>query len=90
MTTTTQRNNDSQSSFLSAVRESQAAILDVIRVWNDIGEQLTRSLRLPAADVAGAIDRAFDVAEQTLPSSVSSRAPWSASLPARSTSRSIL
>jgi len=68
MTTTTQRNNDSQSSFLSVVRESQAAILDVIRVWNDIGEQLTRSLRLPvaAADVAGAIDRAFDVAEQTL------------------------
>jgi Rho termination factor, N-terminal domain len=68
MTTTTQRNNDSQSSFLSAVRESQAAILDVIRVWNDIGEQLTRSLRLPVAavDVAGAIDRAFDVAEQTL------------------------
>jgi hypothetical protein len=68
MTTTTQRNNDSQSSFLSAVRESQAAILDVIRVWNDIGQQLTRSLRLPVAavDVAGAIDRAFDVAEQTL------------------------
>jgi hypothetical protein len=68
MPTTTQRNNDPQSSFLSAVRESQAAILDVIRVWNDIGQQLTRSLRLPVAavDVAGAIDRAFDVAEQTL------------------------
>jgi hypothetical protein len=68
MTATTQRKNDPQSSFLSAVRESQAAVLDVIRVWNDIGQQLTCSLRLPVAAVAvaGAIDRAFNVAEQTL------------------------
>jgi hypothetical protein len=67
MPTTTQR-DDARSSFLSAVRESQAAVIDVIRVWSDIGHQLTRRLGLPVAavDVAGAVDRAFDVAEQTL------------------------
>lgn len=68
MSTTIQRDNDPQSSFLSAVRESQAAVIDVIRAWTDIGQQLTRSLGLPVAavDVAGAVDRAFDVAEQAL------------------------
>jgi len=68
MPTTTQRDNNPQSSFLSAVRESQAAVLDVLRVWSDIGQQLTRDLRLPIAriDLADAVDRAFDVAEQTL------------------------
>jgi hypothetical protein len=66
--TSTQRVNDPQSSFLSAVRESQAAVIDVVRVWTDIGQQLTRSFGLPGSslDVAGAVDRAFDVAEQTL------------------------
>src|SRR5918993_5827768 len=65
---TTQRDNDPQSSFLSAIRESQAAVIDVIRVWSDIGQQLTRDLRLPIAriDLTDAVDRAFDVAEQTL------------------------
>jgi Rho termination factor-like protein len=65
---TTHRDNDPQRLFLSAVREGQDAVIDVIRVWSDIGQQLTRSLRLPVAtvDVAGAVDRAFDVAEQTL------------------------
>jgi hypothetical protein len=65
---TTQRDNDPQSSFLSAVRESQAAVIDVIRAWTDIGQQLTRDLRLPIAriDLAEAVDRVFDVAEQTL------------------------
>jgi hypothetical protein len=68
MPTTTQRDNNPQSSFLSAVRESQAAVLDALRVWSDIGQQLTRDLRLPIAriDLADAVDRAFDVAEQTL------------------------
>jgi gas vesicle protein len=68
MPTTTQRDNNPQSSFLSAVRESQAAVLDVLRVWSDIGQQLTHDLRLPIAriDLADAVDRAFDVAEQTL------------------------
>jgi len=68
MPTTTQRDNNPQSSFLSAVRESQAAVLDVLRGWSDIGQQLTRDLRLPIAriDLADAVDRAFDVAEQTL------------------------
>ena len=65
---TTQPDNDPQSSFLSAVRESQAAVIDVLRVWSDIGQQLTRDLRLPVArlDLDDAVDRVFDVAEQTL------------------------
>jgi hypothetical protein len=68
MPTTPQRDNDPRSSFLSVVRESQAAVIDVLRVWSDIGQQLTRDLRLPVAriDLNKAIDRAFDVAEQTL------------------------
>jgi hypothetical protein len=54
--------------LLSTVRESQAAVLDTIRTWSTITEQLTCTLRLPIPDVdfAGAVDRAFDVAEQTL------------------------
>jgi hypothetical protein len=65
---TTQRDNDPRSSFLSAVREGQAAVIDVLRTWSDIGQQLTRDLRLPVAriDLTEAVDRVFDVAEQTL------------------------
>jgi hypothetical protein len=68
MPTTTQRDNDPQNSFLSAVRESQAAVIDVLRIWSDIGQQLTRDPRLPIAriDLTDAVDRAFDLAEQTL------------------------
>src|SRR5215207_7352713 len=68
MPTTTQPDNDPQSSSLSAIRESQAAVIDVLRVWSDIGQQLTRDLRLPVArlDLDDAVDRVFDVAEQTL------------------------
>src|SRR5918993_2389409 len=68
MPTTTQRDNDPQSSSLSAIRGGQAAVIDVLRVWADIGQQLTRDLRLPVAriDLTDAVDRAFDVAEQTL------------------------
>jgi Rho termination factor-like protein len=68
MPTTPQRDNDPQSTFLSAIRESQAAVIDVLRIWSDIGQQLTRDLRLPIAriDLDDAVDRAFDVAEQTL------------------------
>ena len=68
MPTTIQRDNDPQRSFLSSVRESQAAVIDVLRVWSDIGQQLTRDLRLPIAriDLADTVDRVFDVAEQTL------------------------
>jgi hypothetical protein len=66
--TTIQRDADAQSAFLSTVRESQAAVIDVLRAWTDISQQLTRNLRLPVAtvDLAGAVDRAFDVAEQSL------------------------
>jgi polyhydroxyalkanoate synthesis regulator phasin len=59
---------DPQRYLLSTVRQSQAAVIDTIRTWTTITEQLTRTLRLPVPDVdlAGAVDRAFDVAEQTL------------------------
>jgi hypothetical protein len=62
------RGNDPQHPILSAVRESQTAFIDVVRSWTDITEQLTRRLSLPVAgiDVAGALDRTFDLAEQTL------------------------
>lgn len=68
MPTTTQLNHDPQNSLLSVVRESQAAVVDMLRAWTDISQQLTRNLGLPMAriDVAGAVDRAFDVADQTL------------------------
>ena len=68
MPTKTLRGNDPQTPILSAVRESQAALLDVVRSWTDITEQLTRRFPLPVAgiDVAGAVDRTFDLAEQTL------------------------
>jgi hypothetical protein len=64
----THRDNDPQSSLLSAVRESQAAVLDVIRVWSDIGQQVTRDLQFPIAriDLTDAVDRVFDLADQTL------------------------
>jgi hypothetical protein len=66
--TKTLRGNDPQHPILSAVRESQTALLEVVRSWTDITEQLTRRLSLPVAgiDVAGAVDRTFDLAEQTL------------------------
>ena len=65
---TTKRDNDPQNSILSAVRESQTALVDVVRSWTEITEQLTRSLPLPVAgiDLAGAVDRGFDLAERTL------------------------
>ena len=68
MPTNTLRGNDPQTPILSAVRESQTAFIDVVRSWTDITEQLTRRLSLPVVgiDVAGALDRAFDLAEQTL------------------------
>ena len=68
MPTNTLRGNDPQPPILSAVRESQTAFIDVVRSWTDITEQLTRRLSLPVVgiDVAGAVDRSFDLAEQTL------------------------
>jgi hypothetical protein len=65
---TTQPDNDPQSTLLSAVRESQAAVIDVIQAWTDITQRLTRDLRLPMPriDLNEAVDRVFDVAEQTL------------------------
>jgi len=66
--TNTLRGNDPQSPILSAVRESQTAFIDVVRSWTDITEQMTRRVSLPVAgiDLAGAVDRTFDLAAQTL------------------------
>jgi hypothetical protein len=66
--TETRTDTDPQRYLLSTVRQSQAAVIDTIRTWTTITEQLTRTLRLPLPDVdfAAAVDRMFDVAEQTL------------------------
>ena len=68
MPTETLTDTDPQRYLLSTVRHSQAAVIDTIRTWTTISEQLTRTFRLPVPDVdfAGAVDRVFDVAEQTL------------------------
>ena len=66
MPTETRPDTNPQRYLLSTVRQSQAAVIDTIRTWTTITEQLTRTLRLPVPDVAGAVDRVFDVAEQTL------------------------
>jgi hypothetical protein len=43
-------------------------LVAVVRGWTDITEQLTRNVPLPVAgfDVVSAVDRGFDLAEQTL------------------------
>jgi hypothetical protein len=66
--TETRPDTDPQRYLLSTVRQSQAAVIDTIRTWTTITEQLTRTLRLPVpdVDVAAAVDRVFDVAEHTL------------------------
>jgi hypothetical protein len=66
--TETRPDTDPQRYLLSTVRQSQAAVIDTIRTWTTITEQLTRTLRLPVPEVdfAAAVDRVFDVAEQTL------------------------
>ena len=68
MPTETRTDIDPQRYLLGTVRQSQAAVIDTIRTWTTVTEQLTRSLRLPVPEVdfAGAVDRVFDVAEQTL------------------------
>jgi polyhydroxyalkanoate synthesis regulator phasin len=66
--TETPTDTEPQRYLLSTVRQSQAAVIDTIRTWTIITEQLTRTLRLPVPDIdfAGAVDRVFDIAEQTL------------------------
>jgi Rho termination factor, N-terminal domain len=66
--TETHTDTDPQRYILSTVRQSQAAVIDTIRPWTTITEQLTRTLRLPVPDLdfAAAVDSVFDVAEQTL------------------------
>ena len=68
MPTDTRADTDPQRYLLSTVRQSQAAVIDTIRTWTTVTEQLTRTFRLPvpSVDFAGAVDRVFDVAEQTL------------------------
>jgi hypothetical protein len=68
--TETSTDTDPQRYLLSTVRQSQAAVIDTVRTWTTVTEQLTRTLRVPVPvpdlDFAGAVDRVFDVAEQTL------------------------
>jgi hypothetical protein len=66
--TETRPATDPQRDLLSTVRQSQTAVIEAIRTWTTITEQLTRTLRMPVPDVdfAGAVDRVFDAAEQTL------------------------
>ena len=68
MPTENRTDTDPQRYLLSTVRQSQAAVIDTIRTWTTISEQLTRTFRwpVPEVDFAGAVDRVFDVAEQTL------------------------
>ena len=68
MPTETYTDTDPQRYLLSAIRQGQAAVIDAIRTWTAINEQLTRPFRMPAPDIdfVGIVDRAFDVAEQTL------------------------
>jgi hypothetical protein len=68
MPTNSRRDSDPQSDLLSTIRESQTALLDVVRSWTDVRQQFTRSLPRPAAgaDIASFVDRIFDLAEQTL------------------------
>ena len=68
MPTGTSTDTDPQRYLLSTVRQGQAAVIDTIRTWTTITEQLTRTLRVPVPDLdfSGAVDRVFDVAEQTL------------------------
>jgi hypothetical protein len=64
----TRPDTDPQRYLLSTVRQSQAAVIGAIRGWTTITDQLTRDLRLPIAriDLTDAVDRVFDVAEQSL------------------------
>jgi hypothetical protein len=66
--TVTHTDTAPQHYLLSTVRQSQAAVIDTIRTWTTITEQLTRTLRLPVpeVDVTGVVDRTFDLAERTL------------------------
>jgi hypothetical protein len=66
--TVTHTDTAPQHYLLSTVRQSQAAVIDTIRTWTTITEQLTRTLRLPVPeiDLTGVVDRTFDLAEQGL------------------------
>jgi len=66
--TETRTDTDPQRYLLSTVRQSQAAVIDALRAWTTITGQMSRTLRFPVPEVdfAGIVDRAFDVAEQTL------------------------
>ena len=59
---------DPQHYLLSTIRQSQATVIDTLRAWTTLTEQLTHTLRLPIPelDLPGMVDRAFDLADQTL------------------------
>jgi hypothetical protein len=66
--TETRPDTDLQRYLLSNVGQGQAAVIDTVRIWTTLTEQLTRTLGfpIPEVDVAGIVDRAVDIAEQTL------------------------
>jgi hypothetical protein len=64
---TTQRDSDPQSDLLTTVRESQAAMVDVVRSWTDLSQQFTHNLPpVAGVDISHLVDSVFDFAEQTL------------------------
>jgi hypothetical protein len=64
---TTQRDSDPQSDLLTTVRESQAAVVDVVRSWTDLSQQFTHNLPpVAGVDISHLVDSVFDFAEQTL------------------------
>jgi hypothetical protein len=48
--------------------QGQAAVIDTVRIWTSVTDQLTHIFRLPVPDVdlVGIVDRTFDLAEQAL------------------------
>ena len=52
---------DLQSDLLSTVRDSQTAMVEVVRSWADVGQQFTRNLALPVAgvDISSFVDGVF-------------------------------
>ena len=51
VTTETRTDTDPQRYLLSTVRQSQAAVIDTLRAWTTITEQLTHTLRFPVPGV---------------------------------------
>jgi hypothetical protein len=73
--TETRPDTDPQRYLLSTVRQSRAAVIDAIRTWTTVTEQLTRTLRVPVPDVdlSGPWTACSTSPSRPSPSSASSR-----------------